>query len=227
MHLSTSQKLALRASLFSTILSPCHAYVNWLYPQSSARNLVYNYNDLVYFTWDSNFTEPSLTLWCASDNSYYTREFTPPLSLFLPIYLSILSANPLWTDPGSSPFKNRRVETDHSNHSLHRQRHHKRHLAAKLPLRGLLQPIMPHVPLLPRLPGLRARRPERRVLPLAQQGRGGADVGARGHGVDRRSRADGDGDGDGNYDDDVSVFDIVIGGGGGEDCDWGGGSDGE
>lgn len=75
---------------------------------------------------------------------------------------------------------------------------------------------MPHVPLLPRLPGLRARRPERRVLPLAQQGRGGADVGARGYG-------------DGNYDGDDDVFDIIIGssGGGGEDCDWGGGSDGE
>lgn len=85
---------------------------------------------------------------------------------------------------------------------------------------------MPHVPLLPRLPGLRARRPERRVLPLAQQGRGGADVGARGYGIDRRSRADGDGDG--NYDDDDDVSDIiVIGGGGGEDCDWGGRSDGE
>ena len=80
---------------------------------------------------------------------------------------------------------------------------------------------MPHVALLPRLPGLRARRPERRVLPLAQQGRGGADVGARGHGIDRRSR------GDGNYDDDDDVFDIIIvvGSGGGEDCDWGGGSD--
>ena len=69
---------------------------------------------------------------------------------------------------------------------------------------------MPHVPLLPQLPRLRPRRPERRVRSLAQQGRGGADVGDRCYGIDREG---GGADGDGKYD--VDVFDIGIASDGG------------
>ena len=90
MHLHTRQRLALRASILSTLLltSPCEAYVNWLYPPSSSSNaLAYNYNDVVYFTWDSNFTNPSLTLWCATDDNYFARESIrlsyPPVILTL------------------------------------------------------------------------------------------------------------------------------------------------
>ena len=74
------------------LIAPGSAYVTWLYPPaSSSRALAYNYNDVVYFSWESNFTAPSITLWCASDDSYYSREwfwfFLFSLSLFLFLFL--------------------------------------------------------------------------------------------------------------------------------------------
>ena len=79
MYLSRYQQLVLCASL---VVSPCKAYVDWLYPPISSNNLNFNYNDLVYFTWESNFTDPLLRLWCASDNAYQMR--TSPLSPLSP-----------------------------------------------------------------------------------------------------------------------------------------------
>ena len=82
MHLSRFQLLALALWLS---IAPCEAYVHWLYPpSSSSRSLSFNYNDLVYFTWESNFTDPTITLWCASAASYYNGtsflSTPPPLS---------------------------------------------------------------------------------------------------------------------------------------------------
>ncbi|KAF6232077.1 hypothetical protein HO173_009671 [Letharia columbiana] len=102
MHLHTFQRPALRASILSTLLliSPCKAYVNWLYPPSSSSNaLAYNYNDVVYFTWDSNFTNPSLTLWCATDDNYFA------------LYTANVTTN--GTDPQSFPY------ADAFNHTCH------------------------------------------------------------------------------------------------------------
>lgn len=140
MHLHTRQRLALRASILSTLLltSPCEAYVNWLYPPSSSSNaLAYNYNDVVYFTWDSNFTNPSLALWCATDDNYFARESIrlsyspfilalqiPPFSFLhpsppsrrqltpeTPVYTANVTTN--GTDPQSFPY------ADAFNHTCH------------------------------------------------------------------------------------------------------------
>ena len=75
MHLCRMHLLALGAWL---AIAPCEAYVHWLYPpSSSSRSLSFNYNDLVYFTWESNFTDPTIILWCASAASYYNGTYRP------------------------------------------------------------------------------------------------------------------------------------------------------
>lgn len=80
---STSPASMSTPFLFSTItiltalVSPCKAYVDWLYPPSSSSNaLAFNYNDVVYFTWDSNFSTPAIALWCARNDQYYSRKFS-------------------------------------------------------------------------------------------------------------------------------------------------------
>ncbi|KAM0800756.1 hypothetical protein BDR22DRAFT_232743 [Usnea florida] len=73
------------------LISPTAAYVTWLYPpSSSSRALSFNYNDVVYFSWESNFTAPSITLWCASDDNYYS------------LYTANVTTN--GTDPQSFPY---------------------------------------------------------------------------------------------------------------------------
>ncbi|KAL9073860.1 MAG: hypothetical protein Q9161_002692 [Pseudevernia consocians] len=110
MHLSTFQTLAFGAStplLISTILiSPCKAYVDWLYPPSSSSDaLAYNYNDVVYFTWDSNFTTPSIALWCATHDEYYA------------LYTANVTTN--GTDPQAFPYADGYNQTCHMSLYCH------------------------------------------------------------------------------------------------------------
>ena len=94
--LSTSTSLL---SLLSAIIAPTAAYVTWLYPpSSSSRALSFNYNDVVYFSWESNFTAPSITLWCASDDDYYSRELVVDFFLFALSHPTYFPRSPPPTD---------------------------------------------------------------------------------------------------------------------------------
>ena len=183
----------------TTLLSPCKAYVDWLYPPSSSSNaLAYNY-DVVYFAWDSNFTNPSIALWCANDDGYCKREsrfssLSPKRSFHIHINILILN------------------HTEASGKkSIHRKRHNQRHGPAIFPLLQRLQPHVPRVPLLPRRRrGLRARRSKPRVLAPARPRRGHADLGPFRHGFHRYT---------GCYRYVYVVFVIFSGGGDGGWCD--------
>ena len=111
MYTSAVRKRSL-LSVVAVLVAPGEAYVNWLYPPSSSSNaLAYNYNDVVYFTWDSNFTDPLISLYCATNNEYYSRECSPHPDVQLTFV----------TDPGKI--------------SIQSQRHGQRHRPAIVPLR--------------------------------------------------------------------------------------------
>ena len=55
--------------IWGSLVSTCCGYVDFIYPSTQDKNLVFNYIDVVYFTWASSVDQPWMNLWCAPNPS--------------------------------------------------------------------------------------------------------------------------------------------------------------
>lgn len=72
--------------LWHLLITSCSGSINWVYPGAENTGLTFNYIDIVYFTWTSNFTSLWMDLWCAPNptspqsqnygKTYQTLRFT-------------------------------------------------------------------------------------------------------------------------------------------------------
>lgn len=54
--------------LFTLNLPACDGWVNWIYPPFGVGQITYNYLDEVWFTWQSNYTDPGLYMYCVQES---------------------------------------------------------------------------------------------------------------------------------------------------------------